>query len=120
MRLVSNHTGSSSDPSSKCRRMNHATTPESVGVQRYVGTSTTSPLRQSPNREEIDEAGVEDSQSQSHRPLTPDAAYCMSITTTTLHHPHLNASKIVAKLQPNHPTYNLSCRCFKSTLIVSN
>ena len=54
--------------------MDHATTPESVGVQRYVGTSTSSPLRQSPNREEIDEAGVEDFQSQSYRPFTQDAA----------------------------------------------
>ena len=47
---------------------------QSVGVQRYVGTSTSSPLRQSPNREEIDEAGVEDFQSQSYRPFTQDAA----------------------------------------------
>ena len=62
------------DASSKRRRLDQAPTPESVNVQRYVATLTSSPQRQSPNLSPHDDANSEDGQTQNDLPFTQDPA----------------------------------------------
>ena len=106
------------DASSKRRRLDNATTPQSVNIDRYVATSTYSPARQSPNPNPPDDVNSEEDESQNQLPLTQDPALLCppEIASPT---PERAADGNDGITTPSHRTFNVSPYWTKSTQMMS-
>eukprot|EP00956_Cyclotella_meneghiniana_P017130 scaffold27608_cov73-Cyclotella_meneghiniana.AAC.4 len=68
---------------SKRRRLDNASTPGASHIDRIVGTTTVSPLQQTPRQQPTDEDEQEESQSQEDLPLTQDPSLLLPSAAST-------------------------------------
>eukprot|EP00956_Cyclotella_meneghiniana_P018748 scaffold31518_cov56-Cyclotella_meneghiniana.AAC.4 len=64
---------------SKRRRFDYPPTPADANVDRYVATSTASPLRHTLSRDPVDDENVDAAESQDDMPLTQDPTLLLHV-----------------------------------------
>ena len=82
---------------SKRRRLHIPPTPGSATIERYVGTSTSSPLLNNPDETTADDDHSQESRPEDDLPLTQDPSLLRSVSTT-------NASSTPSAAVADHPS----------------
>eukprot|EP00956_Cyclotella_meneghiniana_P038992 scaffold163785_cov37-Cyclotella_meneghiniana.AAC.2 len=73
-------TPNNNESPSKRRRFDIPPTPADTNIDRYIATSTASPLRQTPSRDPVDDGNVDATESQDDMPLTQDPTLLLHVS----------------------------------------